>query len=50
MKIDCAIIGGGIVGLSVAIHLGRQQPGLQLVVLENEAQLVHVCNAPLLLA
>ena len=39
MEVDCAIIGGGIVGLSVALHLGRQQPGLRLVVLEKESQL-----------
>src|SRR5438128_3112993 len=39
MKVDCAIIGGGIVGLSVALNLGQQQPGLKLVVLEKEAQL-----------
>ena len=38
MEVDCAIIGGGIVGLSVALHLGRQQPGLRLVVLEKESQ------------
>jgi (S)-2-hydroxyglutarate dehydrogenase len=39
MKADCAIIGGGIIGLSVAMHLGRRQPGLRLVVLEKEPEL-----------
>ena len=39
MKVDCAIIGGGIVGLSVALNLGQRQPGLRIVVLEKEAQL-----------
>jgi L-2-hydroxyglutarate oxidase len=38
MKVDCAIIGGGIVGLSVALHLGRQQPGLRIAVLEKESR------------
>jgi (S)-2-hydroxyglutarate dehydrogenase len=39
MKVDCAIIGGGIVGLSVAFHLTKCQPGLRLVVLEKESHL-----------
>ncbi len=39
MKVDCAIIGGGIVGLSVGMALLRKQPGLNVVVLEKEAQL-----------
>jgi L-2-hydroxyglutarate oxidase len=39
MKADCAIIGGGIVGLSVAMTLLRRQPGLGLVVLEKESAL-----------
>ncbi|MBA3961937.1 MAG: L-2-hydroxyglutarate oxidase [Chthoniobacterales bacterium] len=39
MKVDCAIIGGGIVGLSVALQLGRRQPGVRIVVLEKETQL-----------
>ena len=39
MKVDCAIIGGGIVGLSVAMHLGQNQPGIRIVVLEKESEL-----------
>ena len=39
VKIDCAVIGGGILGLSVAMTLVRRQPGIKLVVLEKEAQL-----------
>ena len=39
MRVDCAIIGGGIVGLSVAWHLGKEQPGLRIVVLEKEPAL-----------
>ncbi len=39
MKVECAIIGGGIVGLSVGMMLLRKQPGLKVVVLEKEAQL-----------
>ena len=39
MKADCAVIGGGIVGLSVAMTLGERQPGLRIVVLEKEASL-----------
>ncbi len=39
MKVDCAVIGGGIVGLSVGMALLRKQPGLNVVVLEKEAQL-----------
>src|SRR3989440_2760504 len=33
---DCAIIGGGIVGLATAMTLLRQQPGLRLLLLEKE--------------
>ena len=36
---DCAIVGGGIVGLSTAMMLGRQQPGAKLVVIEKESAL-----------
>ncbi len=39
MKADCAIIGGGIIGLSVGMALLRKQPGLRVVVLEKETQL-----------
>ena len=39
MKFDCAVIGGGIVGLSVGMALLRKQPGLNVIVLEKEAQL-----------
>ena len=39
MKVECAIIGGGIVGLSVAFHLLQRQPGLRGMVLEKEPQL-----------
>jgi (S)-2-hydroxyglutarate dehydrogenase len=33
---DLAIIGGGIVGLSTALMLGRRRPGLRILVLEKE--------------
>jgi L-2-hydroxyglutarate oxidase len=33
---DCAIIGGGIVGLATAMTLLREQPGLRLLLLEKE--------------
>ena len=36
---DCVIIGGGIVGLSIAHHLLQRTPGLQLAILEKESQL-----------
>ncbi|HVP38331.1 MAG TPA: L-2-hydroxyglutarate oxidase [Candidatus Saccharimonadales bacterium] len=36
---DCAVIGGGIVGLATARALVRRFPGRSLVVLEKEAQL-----------
>ena len=39
MKVDCAVIGGGIVGLSVGMALLRRQPGLKLIVLDKEPQL-----------
>ncbi len=39
MIYDCAIIGGGIVGLSTAMTLGRRQPGARLLVLEKEPDL-----------
>lgn len=39
MKVDCAIIGGGIVGLSVGMALLKRQPGVKLLVLEKEKAL-----------
>jgi (S)-2-hydroxyglutarate dehydrogenase len=39
MKVDCAVIGGGVVGLSVAMFLGRRQQGLKVLVVEKEAEL-----------
>src|SRR5947208_8583353 len=36
---DCAIIGGGIVGLATAMTLGRRQPGISILLLEKEADL-----------
>lgn len=35
---DCAIIGGGIVGLATAMQLGRKQPDARIVVLEKEPE------------
>ncbi len=34
---DVAMIGGGIVGLSVAMQLAQRRRGLRIVVLEKEA-------------
>jgi L-2-hydroxyglutarate oxidase len=34
---DYAIIGGGIVGLSTALHVGRRFPGAKVLVLEKES-------------
>jgi L-2-hydroxyglutarate oxidase len=39
VKFDCAVIGGGIVGLATAMILGRRQAGLRLVVFEKEPHL-----------
>lgn len=36
MKVDCAIVGGGIVGLATAMTLVRRQAGLRVLVLEKE--------------
>lgn len=36
MIYDCAIVGGGVVGLATALMLQRRQPGIKLVVLEKE--------------
>lgn len=33
---DCAIIGGGIVGLATAMQLGRKQPDTKILVIEKE--------------
>lgn len=42
MTYDCVVVGGGIVGLSTALHLLRQRPDAGLVVLEKETSLgVH---------
>jgi (S)-2-hydroxyglutarate dehydrogenase len=35
-QVDCAIIGGGIVGLATAMRFSRAFPGLRLLVLEKE--------------
>jgi len=35
---DVAIIGAGIVGLSVGLQLGRKYPGLKIVILEKESE------------
>jgi len=34
--VDCAIIGGGIVGLATAVALSRKNPGARIIVLEKE--------------
>ncbi|HKQ38384.1 MAG TPA: FAD-dependent oxidoreductase, partial [Verrucomicrobiae bacterium] len=39
MRVDCAIIGGGIVGLAAASMLSRRQPGASIVVLEKDQEL-----------
>ena len=36
MTYDCAIIGGGIVGLATAMTLQRERPGTRVVVIEKE--------------
>src|ERR1700679_3993596 len=41
MTYDIAVIGGGIVGLSCAMHVSQTFPGLRLVVLEKEAGLAR---------
>ena len=35
-KLDCVVIGGGIVGLSVAWALLERRPGIRIAVLEKE--------------
>jgi L-2-hydroxyglutarate oxidase len=37
--VDCAIIGGGIVGLATAVALSRKHPGAKVIVLEKETEL-----------
>lgn len=39
MKTDFIIIGGGIVGLSTAYHLKKQNPELKVIVLEKESKI-----------
>jgi L-2-hydroxyglutarate oxidase LhgO len=39
VKADFLIVGGGLVGLALAHHLGRRFPGARAVVLEKEADL-----------
>ena len=39
MRFDCAIVGGGIVGLATAVTLTKRFPGLSVVVLEKEQEL-----------
>ncbi len=41
MKYDCAIIGGGIVGLATAMTLLRTRPGTRVVVLEKEGSVAE---------
>src|SRR4051812_43863682 len=39
MRFDCAIVGGGIVGLATAMTLVRRQPGSRVLLLEKEETL-----------
>ena len=39
--VDCAIIGGGIVGLATAVALSKRDAGLRLLVLEKETDLAR---------
>jgi L-2-hydroxyglutarate oxidase len=41
MTYDIAVVGGGIVGLSLAMHASQTFPGLHLIVLEKEAGLAR---------
>lgn len=38
---DCAIIGGGVVGLATAMTLGRRDPSARLVVMEKETEIAR---------
>src|SRR5262245_44516668 len=38
MTFDCAIIGGGIVGLTTAFTLSRRQPHCSILLLEKESE------------
>ncbi len=40
-KVDFCVVGGGIVGLSVAFNLLQRQPGASLVLLEKESGLAR---------
>lgn len=39
MTSDCVVIGGGVVGLSAAMTIGRRHPRLKIVVLEKEPEI-----------
>ena len=41
MLVDYVVIGGGIVGLSTAMHLLEREPGRSLILLEKEADLAR---------
>src|SRR5436853_7401938 len=38
---DCAIIGGGIVGLATAMELGKRQPDIRVLLVEKEPELAQ---------
>ncbi|MEY2539357.1 MAG: (S)-2-hydroxyglutarate dehydrogenase [Verrucomicrobiota bacterium] len=41
MRFDCAVIGGGVVGLATAMVLGQRRPELKLIVLEKESEIAR---------
>jgi L-2-hydroxyglutarate oxidase len=41
MKYDCAIIGGGIVGLATAMELCKRQPDIRVLLVEKEPELAQ---------
>src|SRR5437764_5596778 len=41
MKFDCAVVGGGIIGLATAMTLLERRPGIRVVVLEKEPELAR---------